>query len=296
MLESTIGRKEPALRVKRVLSNNAVLAVDDEGHEVVALGRGLGFGRRPSDPLPADQVEQVFIAGGDASSERLTEFLADTPLVCVRAAAAIADLAHERLGIRVTQSLILPLADHLHFAMVRERDQIVVAFPLRWEVAQIYPKELEVGRAAVSLANASLKIALDPDEAVAFAMHFVNAQFASPGMAQALQMTETIARAWSVIEQSFGISIDQESMNAARFVTHLRYLFARVASGKQISDPHPTFLEAIANAHPEAMACAIKVRYLIEMALSTQITADETAYLALHVARLVWDVTSPSAT
>ena len=101
------------VRVKRVISNNAVLAVDDDGHEVVALGRGLGHGRRPGESLAPQGIEQVFVAGGDALGDRLTQFLADVPLECVRAAARIADLAHERLHIRVTQALILPVADHL---------------------------------------------------------------------------------------------------------------------------------------------------------------------------------------
>ena len=48
-------------------------------------------------------------------------------------------------------------------------------------------------------------------------------------------MTEIITHALTIIGQSFHIVVDEYSMNAARFVTHLRYLFSRVASGKQIS-------------------------------------------------------------
>mgnify|MGYP000476356576 CR=1 FL=1 len=88
----------------------------------------------------------------------------------------------------------------------------------------------------------------------------------------------------------FGVTIDTHSMNAARFVTHLRYLYARVASGKQIVDPHPTFVDAIANAHPEATACAMKLRFQFEMNLGEKLTTDEVAYLALHIARLLWDL------
>lgn len=287
------GKAGGEVRVKRVISNNAVLALDDDGHEVVALGRGLGHGRRPGEPLEPDRIEQVFVAGGDALGDRLTQFLAEVPLECVRAAARIADLAHDRLGIRVTQSLILPVADHLQFALQRHDEGIAMEYPLRWEVAQLYPDELAVGRAAVDLASSMLHIPLDPNEAVALALHFVNAQFAAPGLNKAVQMTETITQVVGVIEQTFGLSIDEGSMNVARFITHLRYLFSRVASGKQIDDPHPTLAEAIGNAHPEAMACAVKVQYLIEMALATKLSPDETAYLALHIARLVWDARRP---
>ena len=38
------------------------------------------------------------------------------------------------------------------------------------------------------------------------------------------------------------------------------------------------------------MACAQKVRFLIEMGMSTTLTPDETAYLGLHVARLALEI------
>ena len=276
------------MRVKRVISNNAVLALDADGQEMAALGRGLGHGRRPGDTLEADRIEQVFIAGD--ADERLTRFLADVPLEYVRVAGRVAELAHERLGLKVTQALILPIADHLHFAVQRQTQGMEMHYPLAWEVRQLYPDELAVGEAALALANAAFRVELPVDEAVAFAMHFVNAQFASPGMTRAMEMTQTISKAFEVIEKSFGVTIDTHSMNAARFVTHLRYLYARVASGKQIVDPHPTFADAIANAHPEASACAAKLRFQFEMNLGDKLSPDEVAYLALHVARLVWDL------
>ncbi len=278
------------MRVKRVLSNNAVLAEDHNKHEVVALGRGVGFGVRASDQLDPERVEQVFTAGGSAASEQLAQYLTDVPLVCVRAAARIADLAHERMGVRVSQAFVLPLADHLAFAMRRRREDIAVEFPLRWEVSQLYPRELAVGREAVGIAKSVLQVDIDDDEAVAIAMHLVNAQFTMPEMNTTMQMTETIARIFSVIEASFGVRLDTESMNAARFVTHLRYVVARIASGKQIDESDTTFFDAMSNLHPEAMACAVKLRYIIELAFQTSLTTAETAYLALHIARLVADV------
>jgi len=283
------------MRVKRVIGNNAVVAIDDDGHEVVALGRGIGHGRRPHDLVDGSRVEQVFTAGQEATSDRLTEFLADAPLSCVRAAARIADLAHERLGLRVTQGLILAIADHLTFAVQRCREGIRMDFPLVWEVGQLYPEELDAGRAAVTLANSTLGVELEPDEAVAFAMHFVNAQFAAPGLSGTVQMTETITRIFDVVEHSFQFSLDRRSMTATRFVTHLRYLFTRISTGRQITESHRSLVDAIANAHPHAMACAAKLVYFIEMGTSTKLTTDETAYLALHVARLVADVRSQQA-
>lgn len=222
--------------------------------------------------------------------------LADTPLVCVRAAARIAELAGERLGLTVGQALILPLADHLHFAMQRALDGTRMEYPLLWEVSHLYPEEYAVGKEAVPIADAALQVRLDPDEAVAIAMQLVNAQFVTPGIGSAMRMTETITRIFQVVETTFAVPIDRHSMNATRFVTHLRYVFARVSTGAQINEPHPTLFDAISQAHPEAMACAAKVRYLIEMAMEASLTPDETAYLGLHIARLVLDVRDAGTT
>jgi beta-glucoside operon transcriptional antiterminator len=280
------------VRVKRVLNNNSVLAVNAEGHEVVAIGKGLGHGRRPEDILDGAGIDQVFIASGDASSDRLAQFLSDIPLTYVRAAGKVAELAQEQLGLRISQSLILPLADHLHFAAQRIREGITMEFPLGWEVAQLYPKELATGKTAVEIANRALGIELQPDEAVALALHFVNAQFTSPGLTKTFQMTEIITQIFDIIDHAFDINVDQQSMNAARFVTHMRYLFIRVASGKQITEPSTVLSNAIAETHPEAWGCAAKIQFRLEMGLSAVLTRDEVAYLGLHVARLVADLRS----
>lgn len=277
------------MKIKRVIGNNAVLAFDEGGREFVALGRGVGFAVRAEEMLDNSKVEQVFLASDEVPGSHMVEVLSDTPLDCVRAAVRIAEHANEVLGLRVTQALILPLADHLHYAMQRAQEGVTMDFPLRWEVSQLYPREYEVGQGGVQIANDTMHVLLDPDESVALAMHLVNAQFTTPGVGAAMQMTETITRIFEVIEKSFGISLDRHSMNSARFVTHLRYVFARVSQGQQISEVHPTLFEAISNAHPEEMACALKVKYFIQMAFKTSLTLDETAYLGLHVTRLVAD-------
>jgi beta-glucoside operon transcriptional antiterminator len=282
------------VQIKRVLNNNAVLAVDDDGCDLVAIGRGLGHGRKPGDDIHRDIADQVFVAAENTNMDRLARFLNDIPLNYLSAAGEVAALAQDSLGLRVSQALVVPLADHLHFAVQRLEEGIPAQFPLAWEVSQLYPKELATGQKALELVASSLGIRLHDDEAVALAMHFVNAQFATPGMEKTMQMTGVIRQAFELVDRTFGIAVDQQSMNAARFVTHLRYLFSRVASGKQISEESSLLVDAIIESHPEAVVCAAKIQYLLEMGLNTTLTRDEVAYLALHVARLVADMKVPS--
>ena len=153
------------------------------------------------------------------------------------------------------------------------------------EVSQLYPREVAAGREAVDLAAARLGIVLPADETISFALHFVNAAFASEGMAPTIHMTERIGRVLEVVSQSMGVTLDAESMNVARFVTHLRYLFVRLDADALFDDPSAELLSGIRASHLAAYACAQRVRYLLEMG-GARLTEDEVLSLALHVARV----------
>lgn len=275
--------------IKRVYNNNVILAVRDDGTEVVLLGRSLGFNAKVGTKVDERLIEQTFTPETDDASVRTATLLSEVPLARVRVAARIVALANERLRLRSTQALLLAVVDHLNFAVLRAERGLRVDFPLRWEVANLYPAELEVGRAAVALANEALEVELDPDEAVAFALHLVNAGFASDDLNHTVQMTATIGELFRLFEEATGWQVDRNSMSATRFVTHLRYLFVRLADGGQIVTTPEPLVEAIIGVHPEAFALANKMRYVIELHQHATVTRDELAYLTLHVARLSED-------
>lgn len=273
------------MEIIRVLNNNAAIVRGEDDVDVVVLGRGIAHGRKRGEQIDPGAVDQVFRPDSLHPVERIAAYLSELSLDVVRCAAAIAERANARLGIRVSQALILPLADHLSFAIERVRQGIDVDYPLRWEVAQLYPREVALGREAVTLAETRLRVALPADEAISFALHFVNAEFASEGLAPTIHMTERIAQVLNVVSQSMRVDLDAESMNVARFVTHLRYLFVRLDADTPFDDSSEELLSGIRRSHPQAYACAQRVRYLLEMG-GARLTEDEVLYLALHVARV----------
>ena len=44
--------------VEKVINNNIVSAFDDTGKELVVMGRGLGFGARPGQPVDEKKIEK----------------------------------------------------------------------------------------------------------------------------------------------------------------------------------------------------------------------------------------------
>jgi len=275
------------LAVRRVLNNNVIQAVDERGKQYVLMGRGIGHNTRPGDPVAERLIEQTFISeGGHHGLQRLAEFVNDTPLDQLLVAGEAVALAHRELGVTPSQSLLLPLADHLSYAIQRAAEGTEVGFALRWELRQIYPAEVGVGEQIVALVRDRLGIELPKGEAVAFALHLVSAQFTSPDFAKAARMTEVIQEAFVLVGDQYQTTIDQESLAGSRFVTHLRFLMARTESP---TTPRavPAFLTSVGETWPQAAACARELRLRIETRLGRQLEDDDEAYLTLHVARLI---------
>ncbi|WP_246227285.1 PRD domain-containing protein [Propioniciclava coleopterorum] len=275
--------------VKKVYNNNVVLGTEGDGTEVVLLGKGLGFGRKPGESLDA-VGGQRFVSDATYRATQLAEMLAGATWEQARVAQRIVDLAHERLGTTVSQAILLPVLDHLTFAVRRADEGVEIEFPLKWEVAQLYPDESALGRRALAIANHALGVRLQSDEWVAFALHFINQRWARGDLSSTLALTDVISTAFNELEQRWGKPIDRASMGAARFVTHLRYLMVRVAEDRQLTDAPMDIMGAIRTAQPNAADAAVRLGDVVGLRLGRTLTSDEVAYLALHAGRLYNDV------
>jgi beta-glucoside operon transcriptional antiterminator len=272
--------------VKRVYNNNVLLSVEADSTEVVLLGKGIGFQRRPGDTVDTSLAGQRFVAEGLYRAPQLAGLLSDAPSDHIDLAQTITELGHAMLGLEPRQSLMIPVLDHLTFAVRRAQEGTQIDFPLRWEVAQLYPGEAALGRQVVTLVNDTLGVELQADEWVAFALHFVNQQWTKGDFSKTVAMTETISRVFLRLAERWGRPIDENARSAARFVTHLRYVFARAASDTQLHTSRLDVLSAVQQAYPEAADAARDIADLIGTAINRQITQDEMTYLALHTTRL----------
>ncbi|MGC3994639.1 MAG: PRD domain-containing protein [Propionicimonas sp.] len=276
------------MEVLKVYNNNVVLAADG-GREVVLTGRGLGYQARRGDVVDAGKVQQVFVPDAQHDIDQLSAFLTEIAPEYLALAAEVLRRAQGELGTTFGQGMVIPLADHLSFAVKRVRQHIEVGYPLKAEVAHLYPNELRVARDAVALVRERTGVDIPADEAVPVALHFVNAVFASDDLSRTVQMTALFRQVFEVLDASYGRRFDTESLNAARFITHLRYFFVRVDSGLQLVENPESFTSTIRASFPQAYACAERVKALLELRLEKPITADEVVYLTLHVARLATD-------
>lgn len=219
--------------------------------------------------------------------------------------------------------LVTALADHVAQAQLRADRGETIQYPLEAEVASLYPDEHALGRELLRVINERLAAGdqsasdkgsdrrsaadgqrtangggeqkgerggvdkqLPAEEATALALHLVNAGFATGDLSYTYQMTGVIQQMLDVIGAEWSVGLRQASISVARFITHVRYLFVRLARGEQLDHASDAVSTQIAQAFPQHDRLARKVARVAELRFDQTLTEDEIAYLTLHIARL----------
>lgn len=271
------------MEVIRVLNNNAVLCVDRAGGQAILLGKGLGFGRSLGDELSPAQAEQVFTPSPTHPLANLTALVSDTPLAILSLARdVVARDVGELVPPASRERLILGLADHIAFTVERIQQGDTTAHPLHWEVSTLYPAEYAAGLAVLRSMEQHLEITIDDREAVAIALHIVTAQYAGGSICQVEHHARGISEIVSFVADRLGTPLPMGSPTVARFVTHLRFLMARMDSPTvQQNPPLHAMMQTLAAEDPVSVSIAQDLGRTLALCSDNEVT-----YLALHIARL----------
>lgn len=139
------------MRIDKVINNNIVSGRDHQGIEMVAMGRGIGFGKKPGDEIDDKVVEKIFRLNNMDKKEDFKELLASLPLEHIRLSADIIAYAKESLGLVLSQNVYLTLTDHIGFILKKYHEGMEFNNVLYDEVKLFYPLEYSVGRYALEL-------------------------------------------------------------------------------------------------------------------------------------------------
>lgn len=263
------------------INNNFALCLDNNGVEVIAYGRGVGFGKFPCE-LPLDRVEKTFY---DVNSKYLTT-IADLPPTIIEVSAAIAEQAEIKLGCELNPNLPFSLGDHLNFAIERTKKGIVIHTPISFDIKYLYPQEYELGKDGINLIEEKIGVRLPENEAISIAMHLINAESSTSSIHSIMVKTQVISDVHSIIEEHLKMEININSYQFSRFAVHLSYLVQRLENGKNIDHQDTGMLKKIARSYPQNYICAQKIADYFESNWQWKCTNEETLYLMLHIYRI----------
>ena len=222
---------QDAYRISRVIGNNFVCIADADGHEVILRGLGIGFKKQPGDLVPAQKIEKIYDLRDPEKSSRLMELLGDVPAEFLDVSTEIIEAAEKAIGRRLSENIYITLTDHICFAVERLRTGVDYPNQLLWEITNFYPSEFEVGNQALDIIEQRLGYRLSQDEAGFIALHIVNAEIDGK-MSDMVRITELIRRITATVQEYYGVSLDEQSLDYGRFITHLKFLGQRITQNK----------------------------------------------------------------
>ncbi|MDE6847191.1 MAG: PRD domain-containing protein [Lachnospiraceae bacterium] len=273
------------MRIDKIINNNIISARDGQGRELMAMGKGIGFGQKPGNEIDDKAVEKIFRLENIDNKEYFKELLASLPLEHIRLAADIISYAKESLGLILSQNVYLTLTDHIGFTLNRHREGMIFNNALYDEVRLFYPLEYSVGRYALELIEERTSCRLAEDEAASIALHLVNGEMNS-AMGTTFVMVKMMREMMEIIEEQITIPSGR-TYPRERLIADLKQLANRLVSEEPISGWQDDLLyEFVRENYKEEYRIINKLSEYIENEYQCSMTEEEIIYLVLNIKRM----------
>ncbi|SJL83495.1 BglG family transcription antiterminator LicT [Vibrio palustris] len=276
------------MQIEKVLNNNVIISRDADNHEIVVMGKGLGFQMKPGMQVMEDIIEKVFRLEHSTDGNidnRYHELLASIPMDLLLATEDIVKMAEHSLNSELHPSIRISLADHLHFALERCVQGKNIQNAMLWDIKKLYPKEYAIGLKALDIIKAVSGIQFPEDEAGFVALHIVNAQL-SEDMHNTMDITSLISDIIQIVKYQLRINIDEDSLSYQRLVTHLKFFAHRMMHNTAQIDDDDSLFQSIRLQYPQSFECTQKVYLFVEEKFRHAMTQEEMMFLTIHIERV----------
>ena len=266
-------------KVRKVLNNNALLTIDTQTQEeVIFIGNGVGFGQHMNQQfIPRDGD----VAYRHEAKVDLIPAVTKNDPIYLEIASAIIDEAKKEFG-NIDTSILLPLSDHIAFAIHRIQNNMVISNPFSHDISLLFDQEYQAALKARDIIEQRLDIRINDEEVGYITLHIHSARSddqVSEGMLFAVLINESIQE----LEEAFSMNVDVHSLSYSRMLTHMKYLIARTKNGEKLSIDMDEFTK---NQFPRAYEISKSIIKKTERALNKKIEPIELGYLALHIQRV----------
>ncbi len=219
------------MKVIRKINNNIAIAVDGENNEVIVFGKGIGFGELPYEIKDLSRIERTFY---DIHS-KYYGLLKEVPDQIFTLTVKMLDAAKKNIDGELNSNLVFILADHINFAITRERKGMNVTLPYSYELEYSYPELTKIAKWMVKTINERMGVQLNTGEVTSITMHFINAlegtKASGNGQMLEQKINKVILAATKIVEDHFSIQVDKNDFNYFRFKNHLNILSSEQRTG-----------------------------------------------------------------
>lgn len=262
--------------------NNNIVSVKMNGVERILFAKGIGFCKKTGDEIKkGTEVEKVFVIENEDNLRNFKQVIEnvdeDFLILCEKMISFIADELKENLDERIHIALV----DHLNFAVKRLSNKEEIENPFLMEIKALYQTEYNLAEKVVEILQKEKNITVPVGEIGFIALHIHSAR-RSGKLSNTLKNTALINLSVEYVEKHLETKIDKTSLDYARFLTHLKFAIKRILVGISIKND---FIKEIKSKYKSSYSIAKGIAEILTEHLEKEVTADEIAYLAMHIER-----------
>ena len=270
--------------VQKSLNNNVLIAADINGNEVVLIGSGIGFGKKPGEPIDSEQVEKMFVLNDPKKQAQYKQLLSTIDDETIKTLISVVEVIRDRAGMPLNENIHIVLTDHLAFAINRMKQGLMIRNPFLLETKALYPDEYKIAEEVTELVNEKLHIVLPKGEVGFIALH-IHSAIENKNVSELAAHSRLIVQLIEIIEEQFNKEIDRNSIDYTRLIRHLRYAIERMVRGEKVNEPK-AITRVLKTEYPLSYNLAWKLIKVMQQTLQVEVYEGEAVYLSLHLQRL----------
>lgn len=270
-------------RIIKVLNNNGILVYDEKtGKEMILLGNGIGFGKRPMQQMEQLPGAKVYSLVTRKKQMSILQTVNGISPEFIEATGKIIDEAEKMFG-KVNRDILLPMADHIALAVKRAKEKRQIPNPFTPDIKVLFAREYAAALKGREVLRDMTGYVISDDEVGFITLH-IHAGLAGEQVPVALDTTRIINEAMGMIEDEFGQKIPEDSLAGTRLMSHLYYMIARTRKGESTK---ADFNDFIFSNYPETGKVAEKICSYMEQELKMPVAKEEIGFLAIHIQRVI---------
>jgi transcriptional antiterminator len=268
--------------IQKVFNNN-VLLVTQKKKEKILFGKGLGFGRHLGEILSSDiKIDKVFSLDDKTNYINFKELVTTVDDELIGLCEEIIFMISKELNEELNEKIHISLTDHIAFTLKRLKQNDEIENPFLVETETLYKREFEIARKAVSMLEKKMNIVI-PDGEIGFITLHIHSARNKGKLSNTIKYCFLSNSIIEFIEDSLNLQVDKQSIDYARFITHIRFAIERLLNNTPIRNE---LLDIIKKQYSDSYSLAESVCKLIENELHLDVVADEVAYIAVHIEKL----------
>lgn len=261
--------------IKEVLNNSSVL-VDDQGKELILVGKGIGFQQKRGNSIDKNQqFAKKYYAMVPNNEDLDSKF--------IKQAACIVDIISEQINKPIEGQALASLTNHLVAMLIRIEKNDEFINPFHSETKALYASSYQLSEIVANKIKTNLKLEL-PEAEIGFITLYIHNLLNEHDISYNEMTNAVISEVSELLTHKYKMNLNKDSLTYARFVVHIKFVIQRILRDEKLENL--AIIDEIFHLYEKYVPIAQEISMIISEQIDYELGNNEVAYILLYVARL----------